>query len=358
MKALLALAAVSLVLALIRAALTGSAIDDPEVLASVEGRLIPAKLYRMYLENGVEALGLDQNSAEDQQKLELLKEGIVSELIDRALIEVEAERRGLSATEAELEAACQAEFARMGGRQASLAHCLRHGITEQEFRALVRQQLLAQLLREQLSREVSVTDEEVRDFYNREKRNPKFASLMIEPERVRARHILIEARPNLIEAEFRRESLSRDELKKKVEGEMRRRLDRAFKILGAIRRGADFGLMARLHSDDLGTRDRGGDLGLFDRRAHTARFDEVAFGLKPGQVSQPIQTEYGYHIIQVLEHRPARERSLEEVSAQIREHLLSNKRAAHLRAWLEARRRRAEILINPLYRFGQLRDWR
>jgi parvulin-like peptidyl-prolyl isomerase len=274
-----------------------SAIYDPEVLAIVEGRRLPAKFYRMYLENGIEVLGLDQGGAERRQELELLKEGIVSELIDHALIEAEAERRGLRASEAELDAACQSEFARMGGRQAALAYYLRHGITEQEFRAAIRQQLLAQLLRERLSTEVFITDEEVRDFYSRQRRNPQFASLMIEPERVRARHILIEARRALIEAELKsKQKLSEVELSKRVEDQMRRRRDRALKVLNAIERGADFGLMARLHSDDLGTRDRGGDLGLFTRYSHTAGFDEVAFDLRPGQMSQPIQTEYGYHI--------------------------------------------------------------
>src|SRR5437588_515032 len=65
----------------------------PPVVATVNDRPIPTKLYEMYLKNGRDALGLDQNSDEGRRKLDQLKEGIVSELIDRTLIAQEAEAR-------------------------------------------------------------------------------------------------------------------------------------------------------------------------------------------------------------------------------------------------------------------------
>src|SRR4051794_30744705 len=67
----------------------------PPVVATVNGREIPTKLYEMYLKNGREELGLDPATEEGRRKIEQLKEGIVSELIDRVLIMEEAERRGL-----------------------------------------------------------------------------------------------------------------------------------------------------------------------------------------------------------------------------------------------------------------------
>src|SRR3982750_2238206 len=75
----------------------------PEVVATVNDRPIPTKLYEMYLKNGQEALSLDPNSAEGRAKLDELREGIVSELIDRALIVEEAERRGLNITPEKLQ---------------------------------------------------------------------------------------------------------------------------------------------------------------------------------------------------------------------------------------------------------------
>src|SRR3712207_723648 len=73
---------------------TGAANSTPAVVAAVNDRTISTRFYEMYLKNGQEALGLDASTDEGRRKLELLREGIVSELIDRALIAQEAERRG------------------------------------------------------------------------------------------------------------------------------------------------------------------------------------------------------------------------------------------------------------------------
>jgi parvulin-like peptidyl-prolyl isomerase len=82
-------------------------------------------------------------------------------------------------------------------------------------------------------------------------------------------------------------------------------------------------------------------------------FDEAAFSLKAGQISGIVETEYGFHIVKVIEHSPARVRTLGEARSTIQEHLLARKQAAHLRTWLEARRREKDIQINPTYRIGQ-----
>ena len=68
----------------------------PPVVATVNGQEISTKLYEMYLKNGKEALALDPNTDEGRKKVDQLREGIVSELIDRALIGQEAQRRGLT----------------------------------------------------------------------------------------------------------------------------------------------------------------------------------------------------------------------------------------------------------------------
>jgi peptidyl-prolyl cis-trans isomerase SurA len=68
--------------------------------------------------------------------------------------------------------------------------------------------------------------------------------------------------------------------------------------------GADFALLASQYSEDPGSKDKGGDLGLFERRMMVKEFDEAAFKLKVGEVSNPIKTNYGYHIIKVTEKAP------------------------------------------------------
>ena len=79
---------------------------------------------------------------------------------------------------------------------------------------------------------------------------------------------------------------------------------RAESALAEVRRGADFSTVARRLSDDIGSRESGGDLGWFRRGAMVQAFDRIAFRLRPGQVSDIVATPFGYHIILVDRVQP------------------------------------------------------
>jgi len=327
----------------------------PAVVARVEGKTISAKIYRMYLKNGIEALGLNDKTDEGRRKIELLKEGIISELIDRRLIDAEVSRRNLSAPERSLGAAYERSVAEMGGEESYRKYLSEHSLTDEEFRQTVSDEVKSQLLRADLDEEVSVTESEITDFFNSQKSNSAFAGIFIQPERVHARHILINARRSQIASEIQSAG-SKAEVDQRVSAEMARRKERAVGVLARLKGGADFQQLAAQYSEDPGTKNRGGDLGFFGRNTHAARFDEAAFTLKPGQRSDIVETEYGYHIIQLIEHQVERTRTLDETHDAIRQRLLSNKQAAHLKTWLEARRREADIQIDPFYRTAQLQS--
>ncbi len=89
----------------------------PAVVATVNDRAIPTKLYEMYLKNGQEALSIDANTSEGRSKLEQLREGIVSELIDRALVVQEAARRGLQIPPERMQQAEARTINQFGGEQ-------------------------------------------------------------------------------------------------------------------------------------------------------------------------------------------------------------------------------------------------
>ena len=119
--------------------------------------------------------------------------------------------------------------------------------------------------------------------------------------------------------------------------------------------GADFAKLARESSDDPGTRDAGGGLGTFTRDTHAKAFDEAAFKLKPGSVSDVVETEYGFHIIKVFARETARVRTLAEMTAEIRARLLAKRQAEELTNWLKESRRKATVRVNEPFRFGALK---
>lgn len=319
--------------------------EPPEVVATVEGRQISAKLYNIYLKNGIESIGLSDQTEEGRRRINLLKEGIIAELIDRALIEAEARRRNLSFTAEKLEGEYKSRIEQMGGEELYRAYINESNLTDEEFRQIVAGEIYGLMLKQEFDKSVSVSQNDVRGFYNKEKSNPKLESLFVEPERVRASHILVNARRAQIASELK--------LERAVADEMRKRRERAAEILNRVRAGADFARLARETSDDSGTRATGGDLGLFTRNTHTKNFDEAAFALKPGQVSQIIETDYGFHIIKVMEHRPSRIKSFDETRSAIEQQLLARARAENLSRWLEERRRAAKINVTSFYRVGQ-----
>jgi peptidyl-prolyl cis-trans isomerase D len=132
-------------------------------------------------------------------------------------------------------------------------------------------------------------DAELRSLYESR------SSLYNMPEQVRARHILL--------------SLPADASPEQAEAVRQRALD----IIARIRAGEDFATLAKELSDDPGSAANGGDLGFFARGQMAKEFEDKAFALEPGKISEPVRTDYGYHIIEVEEHRPAQKRSFEEV---------------------------------------------
>jgi peptidyl-prolyl cis-trans isomerase D len=150
-------------------------------------------------------------------------------------------------------------------------------------------------------------EEEVRGVYSER------ADLYIRPEQVHARHILIEVDPDADEAAI---EAARDE---------------ALALRARLLEGEDFAAVAQIESDDVGTLEDGGDLGFFTRGQNFAAFDEAAFSLQPGDLSEPIRTDKGFHLILVEERREAGSTPFEEVAMELAREL-ATKAAAGERA--------------------------
>ncbi|MDT4896311.1 MAG: foldase protein PrsA [Acidobacteriota bacterium] len=325
----------------------------PPVVATVNDHPISTRLYEMYLQLGQDELGLDPKTEEGRAKIDKLREGIVSELIDRTLVTQDAERRGILIPPEKMAEAEARAVEQFGGEKKYDAYLAEHRLTRDEYREVIKNEIYSQLMREELSKGLTVADEEVRNYYEAHKGEP----MLQQPERVTASHILINARPNLISQQLQREkNLSGEALASAVREEMERRRKVAEELRGKAAAGGDFAALARQHSEDPSSRERDGSLGTFERNTHTRAFDDAAFALKPGAVSAVVQTEYGFHVIKVTAREAAREQTLLEATPRIRTHLLAEHEAARLTDSLKELRRKAKVRINEPFRFGALKS--
>jgi len=127
-------------------------------------------------------------------------------------------------------------------------------------------------------------------------------------DQVRASHILL-----------RTEGKKEEEVRAKAEA-----------ALTQARAGADFADLAKKISDDEANREQGGDLDYFTRGRMVPEFDEVAFKLEPGQISDLVKTQFGFHIIKLTDKRPGSVKQLTEVRQQIVEQLKANAAQAQI----------------------------
>lgn len=153
----------------------------------------------------------------------------------------------------------------------------------------VQNNLLSQFAIKNLLENVAVDDSEIEEFYNQNKDRFK------KPESVQASHILVKEE------------------------------EKAEEILNELKEGLAFAEAAKKYST-CPSKDRGGDLGDFTRGKMVPEFEQAAFAMEEGEVSsEPVKTQFGYHIIKVTAKNEAASSSLEEVRAQIEQQLVSMK---------------------------------
>jgi len=154
--------------------------------------------------------------------------------------------------------------------------------------------VLASMIRDQVVAEIKVDEADARKYYDDHKDSY---------EQVTARHILIRAKGSPRPVKAGAKELSDEEA-----------LAKANDLHKRILAGEDFATLAKAESDDTGSADNGGLLPAFSRGQNVPSFDKEAFKLKPGEVSEPVKSQFGYHIIKVEAHTT---KTFEEVRPQI-----------------------------------------
>jgi peptidyl-prolyl cis-trans isomerase C len=187
----------------------------------------------------------------------------------------------------------------------------------------VKRSILAQeLLKREVEGKVTASDADVKKYYDDHKAE------FTQPEMVKARHILIKIPENADDKALSEAEAKANEIKEKLD------------------KGADFAELAKQYSDDPGTKEKGGELGFFTKGRMVPEFEAVAFSSKPGEVSKPVKSPFGYHIIQVQEKQDASVKDFAEVEPQIGQKLQVERQQQLLAEITEKLKAKYPVTIN------------
>lgn len=278
-----------------------------------------------------------------------IKQNVLRRMVDNLIYETKAAAMNLKITEAQVQVKLAEHKKRFGGDEAFEEYLKRTHNSLDELKDDIRYNLLREQLVEKLGGDVAVTNEEVKEHFEKNKQR------YVDPEQVKASHILFK----LDKAKF----LNPEELKGKTP-EQRRDLEtkalekakaealaKAQKVLPLAKKpGADFAALAKKYSEGP-TAPKGGDLGFFTARRMVKPFSDKAFVMKPNEISDLVETRFGYHIIKVFEHKDEVQKPFEEVADSIRKSLESRKRNEKRREVLK--QLKDEVKVETMIKFDK-----
>ncbi|MGH7717204.1 MAG: peptidylprolyl isomerase [Vulcanimicrobiaceae bacterium] len=240
--------------------------------------------------------------------------GVLNQMIQSDLIDQYATENKIEPTSAQIDEELTKLKARYPNGQFDQI-VKQQGLTNDDVRNILREQLV---LQQSVAKRIPpITSAQVAAFY---KQNH---AMLDKPEQVRARHILV---PDLKTAQM---------------------------IEGKLKSGGDFAALAKQYSADPASKEKGGELGFFGHGQMVQPFDKAAFSLKVGQISQPVKSPFGYHIIQVEEKKPAVKATLAGSNTQIRQTLMQQAEQQQMQPFLQELRSKATITVTD-QRFSDL----
>jgi peptidyl-prolyl cis-trans isomerase C len=287
----------------------------PDVLARVNGEPIRKSDFDRLILN----MEISNGPIPQARRNEVLRT-MLDQLITYTVMSQQAKSENIAVSDAEIDG--RIEEMRGGTSEGEFKKALEaRKMSSEQLRTDARVQLTIEKLLEAHVAEAAVTTEsEARAFYDK---NPeKFR----QDDRVRASHILLKVDPKAPEA-------TREQARERIAGILRR-----------ARTGEDFAALASGNSEDSSAR-QGGDLGYFARREMVPTFSDAAFALKPGEISEIVTTEYGYHIIKVTDKKAATTVPYDQAGPQIIDFLSRQKKQERAGQFVQEVRKRARIEV-------------
>jgi peptidyl-prolyl cis-trans isomerase SurA len=254
-------------------------------------------------------------------QLLLIRRRMLDLLVDERLMMIQAQQLKLGVTSEEIDRALAEIRKQNNVDMDDLIKALRQqGMTLAQYRQDLRKQILRlKVVNASVRAKISVSDDEVRTYYDQ---NVRKAGTQ---RTVRASHIYIAIPDGASPQEVAR----------------RRRL--AGDLVERARGGADFAKLAREYSEDAATKNEGGDLGYFTRGSLPPAVEEIVFNMDVGDVRGPIRAARGFHVIKLLARKDEGVKPYDQVKEQLRQRLYSQEMEKATRAWLQELRKKAHV---------------
>ena len=290
----------------------------PEIVARVNGEDVKKTAF----EQMVHTIEMRAGQPIPSDRRDEIMRGALDQLVVYTLLSQESKNRQIKIDDVEVEQKVQQLRTQFPTQDAFEKALKDRGMTLDSLKHDARVDLsVSKLMDVEMANQSTASDQECKDFYAK---NP---DRFQQGETVRASHILIRVDEKADAA-----------AKKKAKSEIDT-------VLKQVRAGADFAKLAQAHSQDPGSAVQGGDLNYFPRGQMVPAFDQVAFSLKPGQISNVVQTPFGYHIIKVTDRKGARTVSYDEASGQIRQFLTQQRKQQHADEFITALRKKSKIEV-------------
>lgn len=285
--------------------------------------------------------------SDDNPMFSIFKDKIVNELIVKSLLDQEIAKRGITATQDDVQNELKTIIDKVGSKEELNKLLKQRGVSNDQFMEDLKTQIKIKKLVNSIDK-INITDGDAKKYYDTHK------SEFTHGEQVRASHILISA--NTIELiqqlKAKNPDITPDELNKKVEEQTEQAKIKAESVLTQVKQNPDdFAKIAEKNSDDKTSAERGGELGFFTKEAMVPEFSKAAFSMKPNTVSETlIKSPYGYHIIKVTDRMEAGTTPFVKVKDEIKFYLETQKQIEVLKKLTDGLMKNANVeYLNESY---------
>ena len=299
-KRLCQLAAVfALILAFIPAMAQETQSSDKNA-ALVNGVAISMEQYNKELNIKLDRVSQQGQQMSDDQTAKL-KDNILDSLIEREILYQQSQKAGIKITDQTIDDQLAAIKKRFPSETEYKNALGKMNLSEDEVKLQIMRGLyIRELIEQQISSKVVITDEESKAYYDK---NPQ---MFKQPAQIKASHILIKVDAKADEAQ-------KAEARKKIE-----------EVQQKLKEGGDFAALAKEYSEGPSNA-KGGDLGYFKRGQMVKPFEDAAQALKPNEVSDVVETRFGYHLIKVYDSKPEQTLAYADVKDKITQRMKQEK---------------------------------